>query len=37
MGIYTRVALQTTVMGWAATCDEQTDRHRATVAYSAIA
>ena len=27
MGIYTRVALQTTVIGWAATCDEQTDGH----------
>ena len=34
MGIYTRVALQTTVIGWAATCDEQTDGHRA-IAYTA--
>ena len=31
MGIYTRVALQT-VMGWAATCNEQTDGHM--LAYS---
>ena len=35
-GIYMHVALQTTVMGWAATCDEQTDRHRA-IAYTARA
>jgi len=34
MGIYTRVALQMTVIGWAATCDEQTDGHRA-IAYTA--
>ena len=37
MGTYTRAALQTTVMGWAAPCDEQMDRHRATMAESDIA
>ena len=36
-GTYTRAALLTTVMGWAAPCDEQTDRHRATMAESDIA
>ena len=34
MGIYTRVALQTTVICWAATCDEQADGHRA-IAHTA--
>jgi len=29
MGIYMRMALLTIVIGWAATCDEQTDGHRA--------
>ena len=29
---HTRAALQTTVMGSAATCDEQAHRHRATMA-----
>jgi len=36
MGVYTRAALQTTVLGWAATCDEQTARQRA-MAYTARA
>jgi len=36
MDVYTRMASQMIVMGWAATCDEQMDRHR-TIAYTARA